>query len=571
MFEQLFPSESNLQVDHVAVADEQLEIYASTTVTRAQCPQCGIRSQRRNSFYQRHPMDLPCFGYKVRLNLTVQRFFCDNEACKRVTFAESFPGLVAYKARRTERLSRQQLSVAFELGGETGKRILAIVSMGSSGDTLLRDILQAPEPIVDTPRVLGIDDWANCKGRTYGTIFVDLETHQPVDLLDTREASVVEAWLKMRPGVEIICRDRGKEYIKAASSGAPDAEQVADRWHLLKNIREMLQTILTHKPECLKAAAQRSLPDEDEEPEQCMQPQLSDASEVDMSSPLKNDVTLPVKPTKAQQDKAAVHSRRQARYDQVRQLHRDGHSMRGIARLMKMSKRTVKKYVEADACPQYTTGRVQPSKLNRYLPYLEDRWQSGCTNASQLWRELRDQHGFAGSRGLVARWAAKQRQLLPAPARYRRQQKASLKPQLAHEHKPTSWSASRASWLLIRDLSELNEEEAATVNRITAADGKVAKAIELVQSFIAMVKKRKKDGLITWLEDARSVRIRALTTFVNGIYADFEAVYNALKMEWSAGQTEGQINRLKFIKRQGYGRAKFGLLRRRVLYQPGSL
>jgi len=309
MFEQLFPSECNLQVDRIEVADKRLEIHASTTSASAACPQCGITGNRRHSFYQRYPMDLPCFGYKVRLNLTVQRFLCENKACGRVTFAESFPGLVAYKARRTERLSQQQLSVAFELGGEAGRRILAIVSMNSSGDTLLRDILRAPEPVVNTPCVLGIDDWANCKGRDYGTIFVDLETHQPVDLLDSREASVVKTWLQSHAGVEVICRDRGKEYIKAANAGAPDAEQVADRWHLLKNIRETLQIILTHKPECLKGAAQQPLSAAKEQFEEEQQSQLSDPGEMNPSSPSSDIDTRPAKPIKAEQDKAAVHAR----------------------------------------------------------------------------------------------------------------------------------------------------------------------------------------------------------------------------------------------------------------------
>jgi transposase len=515
-------------------------------------------------------MDLPCFGYKVRLKLMVQRFFCDNQGCERVTFAESFPGLLAYRARRTERLKEQQLSVAFELGGETGKRILAIVSIDSSGDTLLRDILRAPEPVVEIPRVLGVDDWANCKGRNYGTIFVDLETHEPIDLLDSREANAVKVWLQVHPGVEIICRDRGKEYIKAATAGAPNAEQVADRWHLLKNIRETLQTILTHKPECLKVAAQQSHLDELGQTGEEQQPPLSVAGELNSPALSGGEEARSAKPTKVEQDKAAVHARRQTRYEQVRRLHHEDHSIRAIGRLMKMAARTVKKYIEAETCPQYATGRVRPSKLNPHLPYLEARWQAGCTNGTQLWRELRDERGFTGSRVLVSRWAAKQRQFLPAPVRYTRRQEATLKPQLAREQSAVPWSPPRAAWLLMRDPVELSEDEVATVHRIVSADSKVARAVELVQRFIGMVKNRRPDGLVAWLEEARSVRIRALTSFVNGIYADFAAVHNALKLEWSAGQTEGQVNRLKYIKRQGYGRAGFELLRKRVLYRAHS-
>lgn len=570
MIEQLFPPICNLQVERIKVEGAQLEIWASTTTTGAACPECGLISQRRNSFYRRHPTDLPCLGYEVRLNLTVQRYFCDNDACPRVTFAERFPGLLVYRARRTERLREHQLAVAFELGGECGRRILTIMRMDSSGDTLLREILQAPEPIVAGPRVLGIDDWANCKGRSYGTILVDLETHQPIDLLPTRETAAVEEWLQAHAGIEIICRDRGKEYIKAANAAAPEAEQVADRWHLLKNMRETLQTILTHKPECLKAAAQQPLADAAGQIEQEKEGQPFMGTLADSASSTRHDDARQVKLTRAEQDKAAVHARRQARYEQVHQLHRDGHSTRSIARTMKLATRTVKKYLEAETCPQYAIGRVRASKLNPHLPYLEERWQSGCTNGTQLWRELREQRGFTGSRALVSRWAAKQRQLLPPAVRYKRRQKDAVKPQLERERRPAPWSPSRASWLLMRAPSELTEEEVATVYRITSADRKVEQVVELVRRFVEMVKKRQKGSLLNWLEDARSVRIRALTSFVNGIYADFAAVYNALATKWSAGQTEGQVNRLKFIKRQGYGRASFKLLRKRVLHQPNS-
>lgn len=369
MIEQLFPPICNLRVERIEVESTQLEIWASTTMMASACPDCGVVSNRRNSFYRRHPMDLPCFGYEVRLNLSVQRFFCDNDACPRVTFAERFPGLLAYRARRTERLRRQQVAVAFELSGECGRRILEIMRMGSSGDTLLREILQAPEPDVCVPRVLGIDDWANCKGRSYGTILVDLETHQPIDLLATRETSAVEEWLQAHTGIEIICRDRGKEYIKAANAAAPEAAQVADRWHLLKNMRETLQTILTHKPACLRAAVRQSLPDAVEQVEPELERQPFTGSLTNSTPPLRLDDPRRVKLTKAEQDKAAVHARRQTRYEQVRRLHRDGHSIRSIARAMKVSTRTVKKYLEAETCPQYATGRVRASKLNPHLPF----------------------------------------------------------------------------------------------------------------------------------------------------------------------------------------------------------
>jgi transposase len=137
--------------------------------------------------------------------------------------------MLASYARRTHRLQSQQLKVAFALGGEASARLLSITGMGTSPDTLLRMIRNADEPKFEIPRVLGVDDWAKRKGHSYGTILVDLESRQPVDLLLERSAASLAEWLKAHPGVEVISRDRGTEYIKGATQGAPNAIQVADR------------------------------------------------------------------------------------------------------------------------------------------------------------------------------------------------------------------------------------------------------------------------------------------------------------------------------------------------------
>jgi hypothetical protein len=177
-------------------------------------------------------------------------------ACGRRTFAEQFPGLLAVKAQRTQRLIAHQWAIALALGGEAGRHLCGALGMPLSEDSLIRAIRDSPELDVPTPRVLGIDDWAKRKGQTYGTILVDLEAHQPVGVLDSRTAEAVAAWLKAHPEVEVVSRDRGGEYIKGISDGAPKAEQVADRWHLLSNLREALVALLEKKPVALKAAAQ---------------------------------------------------------------------------------------------------------------------------------------------------------------------------------------------------------------------------------------------------------------------------------------------------------------------------
>jgi transposase len=234
---------------------------------------------------------------------------------------------------------------------------------------------------------------------------------------------------------------------------------------------------------------------------------------------------------------------------------------------MKMSTRTVRKYIEADSCPQYPAGRIGHSKLTPWIPELEQRWQAGCTNASQLWREICAQ-GFSGSLGLVIRWAADQRKLLPTQKRYSRQQPETVIPTLSRQIGPAPWSAQRASWLVILDDDRLDDDRQAARDRMLAADTQMVTVDNLARQFVQLVKERREHDFDQWLDDVAASGIKALKSFANGLQRDLTAVRNALRMSWSNGQTEGQINRLKFIKRQMYGRAKLDLLRKRVLYQP---
>jgi transposase len=570
MIELLFPPEAQLVIEDVQVQIGKIDIYARRCVVRLPCPDCQQMSEKEHSHYKRHPHDLPCFGFRVQLHLRVRRFFCHHMGCSRRTFAETFPELVCYKARRTIRLSQQQLAVAFAVSGETGRRLLSSLAMPLSGDTLIRDIRRMPDGGVVAPRVLGIDDWAKKRGHTYGTILVNLETKQPIDLLDSREAKYVTAWLKQHTGIEIISRDRAYDYAKAVNEGAPEAQQVADRWHLLKNLREAVETMLSHKPTALAAAGK---PNEGKDSDQ----QAADTKEeiataVSIKSTDKKVTSAPNNPplTKAQKDKAARHARRQARFELVKQLHKEGYSIRTIQRHLKISWHTVRKYIEADVCPQYSTGRVRPSILTPWLPYLEERWQAGYTNATQLWREIEAQ-GFAGSRGLVSRWAAKERKLLPQSTQYSRQQPREVRPKLTKQTRPVPWSSPRASWILVKDRSQLDEQEKAALERMVAADKQVELVAQLAERFVKMIKQKEPDKLAQWLKDAVASGVRSLISFANGVRQDYSAVCNALSSIWSNGQVEGQVNRLKFIKRMMYGRANFDLLRKCVLYQPVAI
>ena len=551
-------------------------IAVSPTNQEENCPYCQNPSHRVHSHYRRHPADLPLADCTVRLDLTVNRFFCDNDDCEHTTgdfrrnFAENpaqrMPTVVKPYARHTNRLKEKQLSVAFAAGGEGGARLLRGLGMPRrealpallSPDTLLRLIRNAKEPEVETPRVLGIDDWAIRKGQTYGTILVDLEKRKPIDLLPDRDAASVEQWLKSHPGVQIISRDRGTYYIKGATSGAPDAIQVADRWHLLKNLRENLERLLEGKPGCLKAAAAENSP---EQPEKENQSATNDETpETVLTTAETQEQQTHEQPsheerklTSAEKIQLQRRQRRRQRYNLVKKLQQEGLSIREIARRTQISRQTVTKFANADECPMYPVGIKRKSMLEPYKNHIRQRLKEGCHKATRIFHELL-KIGFSGSYCTVARWV--------------RTEKIQMPGGLIEPKEVVPYSPRRGSWLLVKQKDEMTVEEKSSLERMIQADATVACAYTLGQRFGTMIRERDDEALLPWLKDVAESGIDTLKQFAKGIKQDINAVTNALRYEWSQGQVEGQVNRLKLIKRQMYGRANFDLLRKRVLFHP---
>lgn len=210
-----------------------LTLGIATTNPNASCPACGHETWRIHSRYTRSLAEEPVFGRQVRLQMTVRRFLCLRSECLRRIFVEPLDGFAARHARTTARLAQIHRAIGSALGGEAGARLAEETAVPTSPDTLLRRVKQAGARSSAAPRFVGIDDWAWCKGQRYGTIVVDLETGDVIDLLADRDAATVRAWLEAHPGVELVSRDRSSSYSQAAAEAAPKAQQVADRWHLL--------------------------------------------------------------------------------------------------------------------------------------------------------------------------------------------------------------------------------------------------------------------------------------------------------------------------------------------------
>mgnify|MGYP005850370823 CR=1 FL=1 len=244
--ELLLPGSSDLRLDALDLdcSGKAMTVTVAATRPEAECPVCGQPSHHVQSRYRRKVDDLPCADKATRLHLHVRRFFCRNDSCHRAIFTERLPEVVAPWARRSQRLATEQRQIGQSLGGEAGARLSKRLIMGTSPDTLLRLVRRHPVPDAAAPHALGVDDWAQRKGNTYGTILVDLEEHKVIDVLPDHTAETLAKWLQDHAGVEVISRDRAGAYAEAASRAAPEAIQVADRFHLLVNLREALERLL---------------------------------------------------------------------------------------------------------------------------------------------------------------------------------------------------------------------------------------------------------------------------------------------------------------------------------------
>jgi transposase len=522
-------------VDEVSSSSTTVQILAHTTTFSQPCPTCGTASARVHSRYLRRLRDLPAADQSLELLLRVRRFRCTAPACSRCTFTERLPDLAPVHAQRTRRFTASLRDVGFACGGETGARLAERLRMRTSGDTILR-ILRATPPLELPPaEVVGIDDFALRKGRVYGTIVVDLARHRIIDLLPDRTADTVATRLRAEPHVTIIARDRAQDYALGASAGAPDAVHVVDRCHLLVNVREAVERYVQR----MRPALRRLLVDGDE----------AQTAAPDMVAALDAPPAPQYDPGPARERRQAErHAEREQRFRQVHEAHSRGLNLRQIAREVGLSVATVRLWLRADVLPPERRGYRRRGKVHPYASYLLRRLSEGCTNQTRLWQEITAQ-GFTGGRSLVAKWIRAHRP---------EQAKPVVPPMPLPGPKELSWPVLQAGD------ETLAPEDRALWDRLQQHD-ELIWLQQMVARFRTMVRERRVEDLDPWLVECHAGSVAELRNFATSLEKEDAGVRAALTLAWSSGPVEGSVNKLKFIKRSGYGRMKLDLLKLRVL------
>jgi transposase len=525
----LLPGTDELSLDCIKAHRNAITVVVHAARPAARCPRCDSSSRRIHSHYARKLADLPWNGIAVHLQLRTRRFFCAAEGCGQRIFTERLPDTVVPHGRRTRRLKQVLDWFSLALGGAAGSRLARKIGIIASGDTLLRQLRRMHITAHPVPRVLGIDDWAWCKGRRYGSILCDLERGRVVDLLPDRDVETVTQWLRLHPGIEVISRDRASAFAEAARRAVPQAIQVADRWHLLHNLTEAFQKVLETKHGELRKAAQRVMEERLVTESICVvtpHPQSSS--------------------TRYQSQVQRNRCRRRERYESVMALIREGISRREAARQMGMNRHTVGRWVDAGSFPERQP-RPRKSTGNGHANYLQRRFREGCHNATQLWRELREL-GCKRGKTTVRTWVRD----LCGPGRERK---------IKVREAPFTGSARQTVWLILKEPPEAQ----AYLQEVYRRCPDLAQTGMVVREFFRMARERDWRAWPAWQQAARTTPLARFAAYLG---RDMDAVLAGLRVPWSNGPVEGQVHRLKLIKRQMYGRAKFDLLRLRVLHAP---
>ncbi|WP_244283323.1 ISL3 family transposase [Streptomyces flavidovirens] len=486
----------------------------------ARCTGCGRLSAWCHSRYARHLADVTLGGRPLRIELSVRRLYCENATCPKRTFAEQVPGLTVRYQRRTPQLQRLVEDVGVVLAGRGGSRMLRILGVTLSRYTVLSQLKRVPLPPLEVPRVLGVDDFA-LYGDTYGTLLVDATTRLPLTLWEGRDAEQLSRWLRKHPGVEVACRDGSLTYRQGITTGAPDAVQVSDRFHLWQGLSRRVQDIASTHRGCLPAAVPRG----------------NEGDPAPVQGTVENT---------AADTRAGRHARRL--FEAVHALTRTGRSHSSVARELGLNRRTVSKCARARTWQEVMRRPPRkPSTLDPCLGYLQQRWDEGQHSAKILHEELQAK-GYLGHYQRVKMAVAPLRRGLPLDE--------------PHERPPSPREATR--WITThphRRSPRINDR----LPRLLEHCPELRTAHDLVRRFAAMLDNRDATSLPEWLDDLANTGLAPLAGLAGALREDRHAVSQGIATAYNSGVNEARITDVKLQKRLMAGRAGVSLLRHRVV------
>jgi len=529
-------------IDTLEQLGARVAITARARADAGTCPRCSTRSVTVHGRYRRRLVDAAVGGQPLIVDLLVRRWRCHTTDCATVTFAEQIPGLTSPHSRYTPLATEMIEAIGLALAGRAGARLATRLGIAAGRDTLLGRVRALADPVVTLVPTLGVDDFALRRSHDYGTVLIDMDSHRPVDLLPGRAAEPFAAWLRAHPGVGVICRDRAGAYALGATAGAPDAIQVADRYHLWANLGEAVsKTVTTHRTALRDAPPDPVHAAEDDE----------HAGRNGDDGVLAVQTPAPLAPVPAVvtvlPDKAIL-VRTRERYAEVHALLAAGFSRNQVARTLGLDIQTVRRFADATTVEQVLAPTLErESKIDAFKEHLHRRWNEGITSAAALNDEICSQ-GYTGSVQTVRRYLRRFRGGQPAPT-------PGTTP-------PTVRQTCR--WLMTRP-DRLDPADRETLQAILDRSPDLARLADHVNDFAIMMTRLQGQRLPDWIAGVEADTLTSLTSFARHLRNDLAAVVNGLTLAYNSGAVEGTVNKIKTFKRQMYGRANFDLLRKRIL------
>lgn len=507
--------EEQLVILHISNTENQFELTIKSTHTTAICPYCHQISTRIHSHYKRQIQDLPFGEQSIHLNFIVCKWFCDDIQCSARIFTERFTWLKPY-SRRTERLTSILRKLAFSTSCPNAEKVARAFHISVSHDTLLTIIRNTDIPI-NQPKAIGLDDFALRKGQIYGTLICDAITHHPLAILPDRTVETVRDWLKQFPTIEKVSRDGSYSYKDAISQANSKIDQILDRWHVMKNakdaLNEWLKTVL---PSTIK----------------WLQP--SPDKEIQEVAPIEIDEEKWLMIQAIQQDQQR------------------GIKIAHLARKYHLSRATIYKYLQVKEPPLKKLPRFKPSQLllRPYHTQIKELNKLGGTMDS-IYKAIR-KSGFTGTYAALRIFLEDHRR--------------RLKESRAHEPEFILTRMQVAAYVWVGH-SRLSKKKQIYFTQCKKLYPFLDNIEETVQLYRTIFETRDYSALLKWMKEHLNNKKSPFHSHCRTLRKDLSALKNAFIYPFSNGLLEGQVNRLKMIKRLMYGRAKLDFLEKRVLYR----